>query len=232
MQPCTRANPASPAATRSRRPSIISVDASRRFPGARKRGPEFDKYRGGAPTGVRPASLGAGRRVMASRRAASWHASRCGDPHLRLSALCPLASRGTFCRRPPMRRKAKRAAQRWLLRWSIGQLHMKHGCLGSHPGRAPSGARAGTQVSLRQPLDRRILTAIPDTWGPGLQRTTSCCAAPGMTAEIFAKDMRLPAHARGEAAQVALSRFTGSNSLVSALSRVLSSQSRFGKATR
>src|SRR5262249_61374046 len=32
------------------------------------------------------------------------------------------------------------------------------------------------------------------TWVPGLQRTTSCCAAPGMTAEILATHMRQTAH--------------------------------------
>ena len=59
---------------------------------------------------------------MASRRAATRHVRRCGDPHQRFSALRPLASRGTFPLLPqgkPLRRSpcafrpaAKPAAQR------------------------------------------------------------------------------------------------------------------------
>src|SRR5262245_11753817 len=36
-----------------------------------------------------------------------------------------------------------------------------------------------------------------DTWVPGLQRTTPCCAAPGMAAEIFARHVRQPCSAGG-----------------------------------
>jgi hypothetical protein len=55
-----------------------------------------------------PCALGAGRRVMASRRAASWHVLRCGVPHRRLSALCPLAlARTFFATVPPARRKGR-----------------------------------------------------------------------------------------------------------------------------
>jgi len=49
----------------------------------------FDKCRGRAPRGARPTSLGADA-SPGVRRAASWHALRCGVPHQRrLGALPP-----------------------------------------------------------------------------------------------------------------------------------------------
>jgi hypothetical protein len=67
----------------------------------------------GAPKGVRPTSLGAGRRVMASSTCRSQGTLRCVATHQRLSALRPLFG-GNKKMPKAAAAKVARAAKRWL----------------------------------------------------------------------------------------------------------------------
>src|SRR5262249_41796251 len=69
----------------------------------------FDKCRGRAPRGARPTSLGADA-SPGVRRAASWHALRCGVPHQRRLGALPPSLRGHRMKAKPARKGRKRPA--------------------------------------------------------------------------------------------------------------------------